>query len=182
MSFWPIITALLQGTRRFRPAGLFFVAAFAFAGNDSPVQSRSASIDGSKSSYALPGGETSFIMPLTNPAQRRSVTFVNENAEAEGQLSIAVSNHFLTADSPEWGKVEGVIRFQHKRVFRVSLVGVDANYVRLTFEVKMPGRNLNRASALDHLRRKSSVARSLSGSKAEIVIADQASAMKIIRP
>ena len=62
--------------------------------------------------------------------------FVNENAVAEGQLLIAVSNQPLVADSPFWSAVEGAIRFRHKRLFALSLVGVEAKYVRLTFQIE----------------------------------------------
>jgi hypothetical protein len=141
------------------------------------------SIDGSKHSYALRRGATSFIMPLTDSAQGHSVTFVNENPQAEGQLSIAVSNQPLAADSPKWGEVRGPIRFQHKRVFMVSLVGIDANYVRLTFQVGTPDGNTNSGSSVDHSpQRKAPVAPSTSALKRGIVTADHASTTVLIGP
>ena len=89
-----------------------------------------------KTSYALPRGATSFIIRLPGPVEDRSFTFVNENAVAKGQLLIAVSNQPLVADSPLWSAVEGAIRFRHKRFFALSLVGVEAKYVRLTFQIE----------------------------------------------
>ena len=86
--------------------------------------------------YALPRGATSFVIRLPGPAKDRSLYFVNQNAAAQGQLLIAVSNQPLVADSPFWSAVEGAIRFRHKRLFAVSLVGVEAKYVRLTFQVE----------------------------------------------
>ena len=71
-----------------------------------------------------------------DPVEDRSFTFVNKNAVAEGQLLIAVSNPPLVADSPSWSAVEGAIRFRHKRFFALSLVGVEAKYVRLTFQIE----------------------------------------------
>lgn len=50
-------------------------------------------------------------------------------------MSIAVSDHALAPNSPAWKAVAGSIPFRHKRRFALSLVGVEANYVRLTFEI-----------------------------------------------
>ena len=122
--------------RRIVPPG-----SVALAGSDSPILGRSLSINGIKTSYALPRGATSFIIRLPGPAKDRSFTFVNENAVAEGQLLIAVSNQPLVADSPLWSAVEGAIRFRHKRFFALSLVGVEAKYVRLTFQIEAPDGN-----------------------------------------
>ena len=143
MRFSLITIASLQFARRFGAAGLFLLASVAFGGKDSPIRDRSVNINGMRTSYALPRGATSFIIRLTDSAGDRDFTFVNKNAAAEGRLLIAVSNEDLAADSPRWSTVEGAIRFRQKRVFTVSLVGVDANYVRLTFQVEMPDGNGN---------------------------------------
>ena len=63
---------------------------------------------------------------------------MNEYAAAEGELSIAVSNKSLAADSPHWSAVEGKIRFRNKRLVTVSLLGVDAKFVRVKFQVDGP--------------------------------------------
>lgn len=145
-----IIFAVLRYGRRFGAAGFLLVAAVVFAGNDSQVHGRSVRINGLKTGYALPRGATSFVIRLTHPTGDRSFTFVNENAAAVGHLSIAVSNQSLAADSPKWSRVEGSIRFRHKRLFTVSLVGVDADYVRLTFQVEVPdGNGKNDSSGAD---------------------------------
>ena len=80
-------------------------------------------------------GVSSFVIQLKKLNPARCLTFVNENAPAEGRMSIAVSNRALAPDSPAWKAVAGSIPFRHKRRFALSLVGVQANYVRLTFEV-----------------------------------------------
>jgi hypothetical protein len=85
--------------------------------------------------YALPQGTSSFVVRLANPEAKRCFTFVNENLVADGRLSIAVSDQQLAAKSPLWSTVAGTILFRHKHRFALSLVGVDANYVRLTFDV-----------------------------------------------
>jgi hypothetical protein len=154
MRFGSITAHLPRCARRFGFAGLFLLASAAFAGNDSRILSRSVRIDGMKTSYALPRGATLFIIRLKGPAQNRSFTFVNENAVAEGELLIAVSNQSLMADSPKWSAVEGAIRFRHKRLFTVSLVGVEANYVRLIFRIEVPKGNAGNDFSVDQLRRR----------------------------
>jgi hypothetical protein len=93
-----------------------------------------------KINYALPRGVTTFIIRLAAPAAERCFTVVNGNAAAAGKLSIAVSSERLDAESPKWSTVGGAINFRHKRLFAVSLVGVAANYVKLTFQVDEPDR------------------------------------------
>lgn len=92
----------------------------------------------SKISCALPPGVTSFIFRLATTERQPSLTFMNENPAASGKFSIAVAKERLPAKSPKWHVVEGAIHFQNKRLFALSLVGVDANYVKLTFEVEKP--------------------------------------------
>jgi hypothetical protein len=141
MRFTLIAIASLQRARRVGAAGMFFLGSAVLAGNDSPMPGRSLSSNGIQTAYALPRGATSFVIRLPGPAKNRSLCFVNQNAAAQGQLSIAVSNQPLLVDSPFWSAVEGPIRFRHKRLFAVSLVGVDAKYVRLTFQIEAPDGN-----------------------------------------
>lgn len=117
---------------------LFILTGIASARDDSQATDRVLIVHGTKTHYALPRGSTSFVIRLTDRAQAGNLVFVNENAAAQGVLSIAVSNRTLAADSPHWSAVEGKIRFRNKRLFTVSLVGVEANYVRLTFQVDAP--------------------------------------------
>ena len=103
-----------------------------------------------KINYALPCGVTSFIIHLSAPEQQRCFTLVNENTAAEGKLSIAVSKKRLPAGSPKWSTVGRSIRFRHKRLFTVSLVGIEANYVKLTFQVESPDRTAARGFPFAH--------------------------------
>jgi len=141
MRFSSIAIASLQHARRFGAAGMFLLGSVVLAGSDSPILRRSLSTNGIQTVYALPRGATSFVIRLPGPAKDRSLYFVNQNAATQGQLLIAVSNQPLVADSPLWSAVEGAIRFRHKRFFTLSLVGVDAKYVRLTFHIETPGGN-----------------------------------------
>jgi hypothetical protein len=91
-------------------------------------------------SCPLQEGETTFIIsfPKTSPLDR--FTFVNENAEVKGEMKIAVSKYRLPADSPKWTEVSGKTAFMHKRLFNLSMVGVEARYVKLSFHVEKGGR------------------------------------------
>jgi hypothetical protein len=87
----------------------------------------------------LQEGETNFVIELPRRAPLDRFTFLNENAAARGELRISVSNHRLPANSPEWTAVEGIVPFAHKRLFGVSLLGIEAKFVRLSFRVEQKG-------------------------------------------
>src|SRR3984893_3689058 len=91
-------------------------------------------------SCPLQGGETTFVIALPKAALLDRFTFVNENAAARGELKIAVSNYRLPASSSKWTEVEGVIPFARKRLFNLSLLGIEAKYVKLSFHVENEGR------------------------------------------
>lgn len=88
----------------------------------------------------LQEGETNFVIELPQTALLDRFTFLNENAAARGELRIAVSNHRLSTNSPEWTEVEGIVPFAHKRLFGVSLLGIEAKFVRLSFHVEKESR------------------------------------------
>ncbi len=115
---------------------LFILTGIACARDDAPL-ARGVIVHGTKTSYALPRGASSFVIRLSDRAAG-DLVFVNEYAAAEGELSIAVSNKSLAADSPHWSAVEGKIRFRNKRLVTVSLLGVDAKFVRVKFQVDGP--------------------------------------------
>jgi hypothetical protein len=100
----------------------------------------SLTMSDAKIRYALQRGITSFIMHLAAEDQGRCFTLENENMAAEGRLSIAVSNERLAANNPKWSVVAGAIAFRHKRFFDLSLIGVEAEFVKLTFRVEDPGK------------------------------------------
>ena len=87
----------------------------------------------------LQEGETDFVVELPKARLIDRLTFLNENARARGELKIAVSNERLKADSADWVEVEGIVPFSHKRLFGVSLVGIETKFVRLAFRVEKPG-------------------------------------------
>jgi hypothetical protein len=91
-------------------------------------------------SCPLQQGETTFIISFPKTSLLDRFTFLNENAAAEGEMKIAVSNYRLAAESPKWTEVNGNIAFSHKRLFNLSMVGVEARYVKLSFRVQKDGR------------------------------------------
>lgn len=97
-------------------------------------------MDDNTLSCPLQEGETTFVIKLPATSLLDRFTFVNENAAAAGKLKIAVSNYRLPATSSKWVTVEGSINFSRKRLFNLSMLGVEARYVRLTFQVEKPGR------------------------------------------
>jgi len=100
------------------------------------VQTPSATfIDRDTISCVLREGETTFIIQLPKNSPSDRFTFLNENAAACGELRIAVSNSALPADSPRWIEVDGIVPFAHKRLFKLSMLGVETKFVRLSFKV-----------------------------------------------
>ena len=87
-------------------------------------------------SSPLPDGDTTFIIFLARSSTLDRFTFINENKPARGELRIAVANEKLSADSDKWTSVDGAVSFKRKRLFNVSMLGVEAKYVRLTFHIE----------------------------------------------
>src|SRR2546429_3923430 len=101
-----------------------------------PHASAAEFTDNDTVSCILREGETTFIIQLPKNSPRDRFTFLNENAAACGELRIAVSDSPLPADSPKWTQVEGIVPFAHKRLFKLSMLGVDTKFVRLSFKVE----------------------------------------------
>jgi hypothetical protein len=87
-------------------------------------------------SCLLHEGDTTLIISLAASSTRERFTFINENSTARGEFRIAVATEKLSPDSDKWTPVDGAISFKRKRLFHVSIVGVEAKYVRLTFHVE----------------------------------------------
>lgn len=96
-------------------------------------------MDDDSISCPLKEGDTTFIIALPRSAALDRLTLRNENAAARGTLHLAVSNYKLHAQSGDWRPVEGAVAFAHKRQFNVSLLGVEARYLRLNFHVEREG-------------------------------------------
>jgi hypothetical protein len=84
----------------------------------------------------VPEGDTTFIIFVARSSTLDRFTFINENKPARGELRIAVANEKLSADSDKWTSVDGAVSFKRKRLFNVSMLGVEAKYVRLAFHIE----------------------------------------------
>ena len=111
-----------------------------------PHAPAAAFVDNDTVSCVLREGETTFIIQLPKNSPRDRFTFLNENAAACGELRIAVSDSPLPADSPKWTEVDGIVPFAHKRLFKLSMLGVDTKFVRLSFKVDGQRRDSARIS------------------------------------
>jgi hypothetical protein len=93
-------------------------------------------LDNDTINCSLPEGDSTFIISLVRSSPLDRFTFINENTTARGELRIAVSNEKLSADSDKWMPVDGATSFKRKRLFSISVLGVEAKYVRLTFHIE----------------------------------------------
>jgi len=114
--------------------------------NPGARESTASFVDGSTVSCALKEGETTFIIELPKNATSDRFTFLNQNASACGELRIAVSNSPLPVNSPKWTQVDGIVPFAHKRLFKLSILGVETKFVRLSFRVDNQGERSARVS------------------------------------
>src|SRR5207245_11550848 len=111
-------------------------------GEDAPAALKSQAekniltLDNNTVSCSLPEGDTTFVISLVRSSPLDRFTLINENLAALGELRIAVSNEKLSADSDKWTPVDGTVSFKRKRLFNVSMLGVEAKYIRLTFHVE----------------------------------------------
>ena len=103
---------------------------------ESQAEKNILTLDNDTVSCSLPEGDTTFIISLVRSSPLDRFTLINENLAARGELRIAVSNEKLSADSDKWTPVDGAVSFKRKRLFNVSMLGVEAKYVRLTFHVE----------------------------------------------
>src|SRR4051794_13882677 len=100
-----------------------------------PADKKAVSTVGDSVTCSLQKGETEFVISVPKACTGNRLTVLNQNNDAAGELTISVSNRELPAKSPDWTRVEGVISFAHKRTFDLSLLGIDAKFVKLSFLV-----------------------------------------------
>ena len=129
------------------PDGQFSSLTAAHPGAHKPS---AAFVDPETISGALREGETTFIIQLSKKSTADRFTFLNENTAACGELRIAVSDSPLSANSPKWTEVDGIVPFAHKRLFKLSMLGVETKFVRLSF--KVDGQNQDSARISDPFR------------------------------
>src|SRR5437588_4363520 len=83
-------------------------------------------MDDNTLSCPLQEGETTFIITFPKISLLDRFTILNENAAAEGEMKIAVSNYRLSPGSSRWTDVNGSVPFTGQRYFNLSMVGVEA--------------------------------------------------------
>jgi uncharacterized protein YaaQ len=135
--------AQTSAIERITPDGHYMLAAL-----KGQTENNILALDSDTISCPLREGDTTFIISLARNSTLDRFTFINENTAARGELRIAVSNEKLSADSDKWTPVDGVVSFKRKRLFNLSMLGVDAKYVRLTFHVEQE----NDLAALEGIR------------------------------
>jgi hypothetical protein len=123
--------AQMNAVHSITPDGQYLLAALT-----SQAEQNILTLDNDTISCSLPEGDTTFIVSLVRSSPLDRFTLINENTTARGELRIAVSNEKLSADSDKWTLVDGATSFSCKRLFSVSVLGVEAKYVRLTFHVE----------------------------------------------
>lgn len=96
-------------------------------------------LDDDTLSFPLAEGETAFIISFPRTSSLDRFTFVNENAAATGEFNIAVSNYRLPARSAKWNEVNSSTAFSGKRLVDLSLLGIEARYVKISFHVAKGG-------------------------------------------
>src|SRR2546423_872395 len=96
-------------------------------------------LDDDTLNYPLPEGDTTFVLSFPRTSTLDRFTFVNENAAAAGEMTVAVSNYRLPAQSRQWNEVNGSTSFTGKRLFDLSLLGTEARFVKLSFHVTKSG-------------------------------------------
>ncbi|HEY2139205.1 MAG TPA: hypothetical protein VGH00_03935 [Chthoniobacterales bacterium] len=96
-------------------------------------------LDDDTLSYPLPEGDTTFLLSFPRISALDRFTFVNENGSANGELKIWVSNYRLPASSSKWNEVSAAASFTGRRLFDLSLLGIEARFVKLSFHVTKGG-------------------------------------------
>jgi len=106
---------------------------------DKDSSARELLFDDDTLGYPLSEGDTTFLLSFPRTSMLDRFTFVNENASAEGEMKISVSNYRLPAQSSKWNEVSGGTSFTGKRLFDLSLLGTEARFVKLSFHVTKAG-------------------------------------------
>jgi len=122
---------------RINPGGCVEAVSIASDSNENPA---ALILDDNTLSCPLPQGDTTFIITLPRISVLQRFAFINQNAAAQGNFELAVSNYRLGSTDPKWQSVHPPMKFGGSRLFNMPVLGVEAKYVRLTFHVRKEGR------------------------------------------
>lgn len=105
-------------------------------GEDRNTSEAALLCDDPTTGYQLPAGKSSILVSLASIENIQSVSLLNDGAK--GDLSIAVSNADVPANSPEWRELDTQKMTDGPVVAKVG--PGEAKYLRLSFNVTEPGR------------------------------------------
>lgn len=105
-------------------------------GEDRNTSEAALLCDDPTTGYQLPAGKSSILVSLASIENIQSISLLNDGTK--GDLSIAVSNADVPANSPEWREMETRKMTDGPVIAKVG--PGEAKYVRLTFNITQPGR------------------------------------------
>lgn len=122
---------------RILPEGRVVTVPIASDANDNPA---ALVLDDNTLSCPLAVGENTFIVALPHISVLERFAFINQNGVGQGEFELAVSNYRVGSNDPKWATVQASTRFGGQRLLSISIPGVEAKYVRLSFHVRKEGR------------------------------------------
>ncbi|MEY2539072.1 MAG: hypothetical protein QOG67_2812 [Verrucomicrobiota bacterium] len=87
----------------------------------------------------LSRGDNTFVLTLPRISLLNRFSFINEQATASGSVEIFVSNYRLSPNDSRWQTTNQNVSFSGRRFVNVSLVGIEAKYIRILFHVEKEG-------------------------------------------
>lgn len=96
-------------------------------------------LDDDTLSCPLSLGDNVFVVTLPHISVLQRFAFINRSVAAQGEFEVAVSNYRLGSTDPAWTSVQRPTSFDKERLINLTMLGVEARYVRLTFHVRKEG-------------------------------------------
>jgi hypothetical protein len=87
----------------------------------------------------LDEGTSTFTVTLPKAAVLNRFGFINENAAAQGELDVSVSNYRLPSNDSRWIPLATAKSFTGKQLFSISVAAVEAKYIKFAFHVSKKG-------------------------------------------
>lgn len=106
--------------------------------NDSNTSPAALLVDDSSIGYPLPSGQTTFVIELFEPDTLHLLSF--RNGGGSGKVTVAASPVQRGANESGWTAAGFSVFGESQRDVRVKMGGVDAKYVRVSFDVAVSGR------------------------------------------
>ena len=87
----------------------------------------------------LPQGENTFVLTLPRISLLDRFSFINEQAAVAGKVEISVSDYRLAPNDSRWQTTDGSFDFSGRRFVNLSLTGIEAKYIRISFSIVKEG-------------------------------------------